>query len=36
MRTTPADSRVCGLSGRHCTVDVRVCPSGNVTVKVGA
>ncbi len=35
-RMTPDDSSVIASSGRHCSVWVRVWPSGNVTVNVGA
>ena len=32
-RTTPDDNRVRASSGRHCTVWVRFCPFGKVTVE---
>jgi hypothetical protein len=35
-RIAPEDSMVIWSSGRHCSVCVRVWPSGNVTVNVGA
>ncbi|SLH58090.1 Uncharacterised protein [Mycobacteroides abscessus subsp. abscessus] len=36
MRSTPLDRKVRASSGRHWMVSVLVCPSGKVTVKVGA